>query len=159
MNANPATRKRSFLLVCLWRAKSSEAEILEQKKPRAWARGVSYQIRVFHRFFHYTVIPKEGRNVAFGANKKMSSPRFFVGDLLLFHNDRFPNPAGRRFRVHTYGFVLWTTGFWNKFRMTANKPFIVFPPSVLGLAALSFCCVIPQCFSTDSRRCETTDSR
>ncbi|MDD7579039.1 MAG: hypothetical protein PUK24_05800, partial [Elusimicrobia bacterium] len=41
MNANPAARKRSFLFVYQRRAKSSEAGILKQKKPRAGAWGVS----------------------------------------------------------------------------------------------------------------------
>ena len=53
MNANPATRKRSFLLVCLWRAKSSEAEILEQKKPRVKARDVlRFKTSVGHAVQH-----------------------------------------------------------------------------------------------------------
>ena len=44
MNENPAVRKRNFLLVCRQRAKSNDAEILKQKKPRAKARGVSLYI-------------------------------------------------------------------------------------------------------------------
>ena len=52
MNANPAARKRSFLFVYQRRAKSSEAGILKQKKPRAGARGVSRLISHPARFLY-----------------------------------------------------------------------------------------------------------